>query len=178
VSSPSPDRSKQPFHEIVGYITGVNSTVAACGLNVAEQFQPDENGHFSVPRNINAAFLVALSGENHPRFVEAKQYLDEMEKDPLWSSLVVRSGTSSGGVSRVLSQRQRQGSSKKVKGKTKTGQRATLFSRDSRRDLEAIPSRGSKYLEQRIPGNHKGCLQGSALYSKCPFDYPTCRKEV
>jgi hypothetical protein len=82
-------RSRQAFHEIFKYILGDGSTVPACGIDIPEQFRPGEDGHFSVPGNINASFLLALSGKDHPRYEEARQYLDEMEKDPLWTDLVV-----------------------------------------------------------------------------------------
>jgi hypothetical protein len=88
-----PRWTKKAFQEIIGYITGDGSKAAACGIDISEQFQPqfqpDEVGHFSVPRNINASFLIALSGEDHPAYEVAKQYLEEMEKDPLWTNLIV-----------------------------------------------------------------------------------------
>ncbi len=83
------NKTKEAFQYIIGYLIGDGAKEGSCGINITSQFQPEIEEHLFIPQNINAAFLIALSGENHPRYSEAKEYLEEMENDPLWAKLVI-----------------------------------------------------------------------------------------
>lgn len=82
------NKVKEAFQDIIRCLIGDGFKVGACGLNITCQFQPEAEEHFYIPRNINAAFLITLTGKNHLRYSEAKEYLNEMENDPLWTPLV------------------------------------------------------------------------------------------
>jgi hypothetical protein len=84
----SPDNTKKVYHDIIRCLIGDGSKDGVCGINIVEQFQPEDNRRVAIPRNINAAFLISLSGEDHSRFTKAMEYLEEMENDPLWTNLV------------------------------------------------------------------------------------------
>ena len=86
--TPSIDKVKEIFQDIIGLLIGDGSKEGACGIDIVDQFIPGSEEPFSIPRNINAAFLIVLAGQNHPTFSDAKEYLEEMENDPLWSKLV------------------------------------------------------------------------------------------
>ena len=85
----SPDNVKKSYHDILSCLIGDGSEKGACGLDIAGQFQPEDNSRVAVPRNINAAFLISLSGDGHSRYTAAVEYLEEMENDPLWTNLVI-----------------------------------------------------------------------------------------
>ncbi len=61
----SSNNAKKAYHDIIGYLIGDGSKDGICGINIIEQFQPEDNSRLSVPRNINAAFLIILSGNDH-----------------------------------------------------------------------------------------------------------------
>ena len=80
-------RLRKAYEEIMCSILGNDTGEGACGVNITKQFRPYDDNHLSFPRNINAAFLISLSGEKHPQYNEAVEYLEEMEVDPLWASI-------------------------------------------------------------------------------------------
>ena len=84
----SPDSIKKSYHDILSCLIGDGPENGVCGINIVEQFQPEDNSRVAVPRNINAAFLISLSGDGHSRYTAAMAYLEEMENDPLWTNLV------------------------------------------------------------------------------------------
>ncbi|MCP4269056.1 MAG: hypothetical protein GY777_26365 [Candidatus Brocadiaceae bacterium] len=84
----SPGNTKRIYHDIISCLIGDGSKDGACGISIVEQFQPEDNRRVAIPRNINAAFLISLSGEDHSKFTTATEYLEEIENDPLWTNLV------------------------------------------------------------------------------------------
>ncbi|MFV1974680.1 MAG: hypothetical protein ACC651_02985 [Candidatus Scalindua sp.] len=84
----SPDNIKKTYHDILNCLIGDGPENGACGIDIVGQFQPEDNSRVAVPRNINAAFLISLSGDGHSRYAAAMEYLEEMEQDPLWTNLV------------------------------------------------------------------------------------------
>ena len=82
------DNAKKAYHDIIGCLIGDGSKDGICGINIIEQFQPEDNSRSAVPRNINAAFLIILSGDSRSRYHEAVGYLEETGNDPLWTPLV------------------------------------------------------------------------------------------
>ncbi len=97
----STEQVKEIFQDIISLLIGGGSKEGACGINIVDQFIPRSEERFSIPRNINAAFLIFLAGKSHPKFVEAKEYFEEMENDPLWSKLVC---FYKGGLERMLNE--------------------------------------------------------------------------
>ena len=68
---------KKRFHDIIGFLirpSGGGPPIA--GIDVCGQFRPGEEDDVSRARNLNAAFLIALSGEDAPGFEDAVGYLD------------------------------------------------------------------------------------------------------
>ncbi|GJQ60350.1 MAG: hypothetical protein D8M57_10515 [Candidatus Scalindua sp. AMX11] len=84
----SPENAKKAYHTIISCLIGDGSKNGICGINSVGQFDPEDSGRVAIPRNINAAFLISLSGEGHSCYTRAKEYLEEMESDPLWTNLV------------------------------------------------------------------------------------------
>ena len=80
----SAEKGKEIYQDIIGLLIGNDSKDGACGINIVDQFIPGSEDHFSVPRNINAAFLIVLAGENYPKYSAAKEYLEETDVDPVW----------------------------------------------------------------------------------------------
>ena len=79
-----PSETARVFREIMAFIVG-DGVKGACGIDVTKQFRPESEADLHVPQNINAAFLIALCGENHPNAEAAREYLDEMAENPLWT---------------------------------------------------------------------------------------------
>ncbi|MDP6923321.1 MAG: hypothetical protein R2568_08575 [Candidatus Scalindua sp.] len=84
----STDNINKAYHDILSCLIGDGSGNGACGINIVEQFQPKDNSREAIPRNVNAAFLISLSGDGHSTYAAAVEYLDEIENDPLWTNLV------------------------------------------------------------------------------------------
>ncbi len=84
----SSDNIKKSYHYILSCLIGDGSENGVCGIDIVGQFQPEDNSRVAVPRNVNAAFLISLSGDGHSRYTAAVEYLEEMENDPLWTNLV------------------------------------------------------------------------------------------
>lgn len=82
------DNIKKAYRDIIGCFIGDGSKDGICGINIIEQFQPEDDSRLSVPRNINAAFLIILSGNDHSKYHEAVGYLEETGNDPFWTPLV------------------------------------------------------------------------------------------
>jgi len=57
---------KRPLETIIRrMVDSVNGNRPLSGLAAADQFRPKENGNEEVARNLNAAFLIVLSGSEH-----------------------------------------------------------------------------------------------------------------
>ena len=52
------------------------------GIEIAEQFRPDEVAPESALRNLNAAFLISLCGRFHPFCFEAEQFIEHLKAQP------------------------------------------------------------------------------------------------
>ncbi|MDH3974429.1 MAG: hypothetical protein OEV42_09145 [Deltaproteobacteria bacterium] len=87
VKSTSGESGWKRYDNIISLLIGDDSKEGACSINISKQFNPGESGRLSIPGNLNAAFLICLSAENHPRYGEALAYLKEMEYDPLWKHI-------------------------------------------------------------------------------------------
>ncbi len=76
---------KQKLQTIIKYIIDSGkSGNSLVKINVPEQFCPDEKDNIAIARNLNAAFLISLSGESHPLYSKAIQYLKDFQSHPSW----------------------------------------------------------------------------------------------
>jgi hypothetical protein len=64
-----PDNIKKAYHDILSCLIGDGPENGVCGINIVEQFQPEDNSRVAIPRNINAAFLISLSGDGDRKSV-------------------------------------------------------------------------------------------------------------
>lgn len=88
ISENSESDIRKNYNEIISAVVGDTNNIGLCGINISKQFKPGDRAHISVPRNINAAFLITLSGKKHDRHSDALDYLREMEADPVWAEVV------------------------------------------------------------------------------------------
>jgi hypothetical protein len=80
---------KKIFETVINRIIGNDiSTTGLAGINITRQFRPAENGCHAIAGNLNAAFLILLSGKPHPRYFEAEHYFDKFESDKNWRSFI------------------------------------------------------------------------------------------
>ena len=76
------------FETIIQNLIGTTQTKALCDIDITSQFIPKEESSKAIARNLNAAFLIRLSGEKHPLFNDALTYLDTHEKQASWQDTV------------------------------------------------------------------------------------------
>ncbi|GAF71769.1 unnamed protein product, partial [marine sediment metagenome] len=71
------------FQTIIGHLVAKrDNKESLTGINISNLFKPDEDIDETVARNINAAFLICLSGDAHPKYHEAEEYLSEIKQHP------------------------------------------------------------------------------------------------
>ncbi len=70
---------------IIGSQTGENPL---CSINIPDQFHPEKPDNIDVEENLNAAFLILLSGESHPLYKDATEYFKKMETRPEWKDII------------------------------------------------------------------------------------------
>ncbi len=58
------------------------------GLDIADQFRPEETTPESTIRNLNSAFLIVLSGQSHPFYSHAENFIKDQEKQPLYKHAI------------------------------------------------------------------------------------------
>ena len=79
---------KKIFSTLVrALVEGTRTTPPLAGFRAGEQFIPDRNGNMDVARNINAAFLILLSGGDHGLFKAAEKYLDALRPQEEWGNI-------------------------------------------------------------------------------------------
>ena len=79
---------KTPFETIIRrMVDSVNGNRPLSGFAAADQFRPEEKGDEEVGQNLNAAFLIVLSGFQHPLFEQADEYLKTMKGDKRWAEI-------------------------------------------------------------------------------------------
>jgi hypothetical protein len=76
------------FETIIGYLIGSSDAEPLSKININAQFRPEEDDRQSVLRNLNAAFLIALSGKSHPLFEKAEAYLTHHKGQPHYGKVV------------------------------------------------------------------------------------------
>jgi hypothetical protein len=60
--------TREAFETIVKHLVGTADTAPIAKVDICGQFRPLERDAHSFPRNINASFLIALSGPSRPRY--------------------------------------------------------------------------------------------------------------
>ncbi|HUU50957.1 MAG TPA: hypothetical protein VMW81_08360 [Nitrospinota bacterium] len=71
------------FQAIIGSLVAKkDNQESLTGINIDDLYKPEEDSDKSVARNINAAFLICLSGDAHPKYHEAEKYLSRIKKHP------------------------------------------------------------------------------------------------
>jgi len=76
---------KEKFEAVICSLIMNNKGETLSELDVSEQFCPDRTDDISVAGNLNAAFLIFLSGERHPLYRDAENYLIEMQGSSKWA---------------------------------------------------------------------------------------------
>jgi hypothetical protein len=76
------------FETIIGYLIGSSNAEPLAKIDIKAQFRPEEDDRQSVLRNLNAAFLIALSGKSHPLFEKAAGYLNQLKGQPQFEKVV------------------------------------------------------------------------------------------
>jgi hypothetical protein len=79
---------KRPFETIIRRIVdSVNGNKPLSGFAAADQFSPGKKGDDEVAWNLNAAFLIVLSGSAHSLFEQAGEYLNTLKEDKRWAEI-------------------------------------------------------------------------------------------
>ncbi|MCD4718117.1 MAG: hypothetical protein K8R45_15420, partial [Desulfobacterales bacterium] len=50
------------------------------GIDIVDQFRPEETTPESTIRNLNSAFLISLCGKSHPLYSHAENFIRDQEK--------------------------------------------------------------------------------------------------
>ncbi|MBL7031847.1 MAG: hypothetical protein ISR97_01545 [Nitrospira sp.] len=80
---------KQKFEAIIKYIiNGGNGDGLFAKIIIPCEFRTEEDENVSVARNLNAAFLVLLSGETNPLYNYAFRYMNNFGSHPSWEKTV------------------------------------------------------------------------------------------
>ncbi len=75
---------QERFETIIKHLIGTpNELEAITKIDISSQFRPSADAYHDRSRNINAAFLILLSGSSHPFFEDAKAYHDSHREDPM-----------------------------------------------------------------------------------------------
>ena len=79
---------KTPLETILRrMVDSVNGNRPLSGFAAGDQFRPEEKEDEEVGQNLNAAFLIVLSGSQHPLFAQAGEYLDTLKGDKRWAEI-------------------------------------------------------------------------------------------
>jgi len=76
-----------PTNKFESLILKLSSTEIAkriLKIDLREQFRPGETDETSIGRNLNAAFLIAISGKENPQYDEALSYINDNKSHTMW----------------------------------------------------------------------------------------------
>lgn len=80
---------KRKFEAIIRYlIDGGNGESVFAKIHIPSRFRTGADDGVSIARNLNAAFLVLLSGSAHPLYNDAFQYMEDLGSHPSWERTV------------------------------------------------------------------------------------------
>ncbi len=81
---------QKDFETIYSRIVGTEPAKSGlAGINITNQFLPEQKDPACIGQNLNAAFLIALCGKAHTKFDEAVNYIESLVKDPVWGEIAV-----------------------------------------------------------------------------------------
>jgi len=83
----SKEMKRPPETIIRRMVDSVNGNKPLSGFAAADQFRPEEKRDDEVARNLNAAFLIVLSGSAHSLFEQAGEYLETLKGDKRWAGI-------------------------------------------------------------------------------------------
>jgi hypothetical protein len=72
----------EQFKGIIGHL--IDGEGSPSKIDITQQLMPDMEDPASIARNINASFLILLSGDAHPSYTDAMEYLERFESHPSW----------------------------------------------------------------------------------------------
>ncbi|OPX35519.1 MAG: hypothetical protein B1H12_08795 [Desulfobacteraceae bacterium 4484_190.2] len=79
---------KKKFEAVIDCLISNGEEEPITGINIAEQFCPEETTRKAHFRNLNAAFLISLCGSSHPLYSEAERFTKDLRKQPDWKGAV------------------------------------------------------------------------------------------
>ena len=65
---------KKEFEAVINCLISNGEKEPITGIDIAEQFRPEETTREATFRNLNAAFLISLCGSSHQLYFEADQF--------------------------------------------------------------------------------------------------------
>jgi hypothetical protein len=79
----------EKFEAIIGaLISKTGEHVPLTGIDIIDQFRPEETSPESAIRNLNSAFLLLLCGQSHPFYSRARDFLKKHEKHPTFKNAI------------------------------------------------------------------------------------------
>ena len=82
------DTNMKMFSTVIrALVDGTKNEHPLAGFDIANQFTPDSRRDTDVARNVNAAFLILLSGPDHGLYTAGKAYLDALKADEKWGNV-------------------------------------------------------------------------------------------
>ena len=70
-------------------VDGSQNTPPLAGFDISDQFHPERRRDTDVARNMNAAFLILLSGPDHGLYNAVKAYMDALRADEKWGPITM-----------------------------------------------------------------------------------------
>lgn len=79
----------EKFETIIKYLISADTNEKSISnIKISEQFNPDEKDEPTIAKNLNAAFLIALSGTSNPLYNKATKYLNHFLTKFSWEKTV------------------------------------------------------------------------------------------
>ena len=79
---------KKKFETIIKRLISNGEVEPLTGIDMAEQFRPEETTREATFRNLNAAFLISLCGSSHPLYFETNHFIKDLKKQPDWKDAI------------------------------------------------------------------------------------------
>jgi len=96
---------KTRFETIIRRIVdSVDGDRPLSGFAAADQFRPEEKGDEEIAQNLNAAFLIVLSGAGHSLYEQAGEYLETLKGDKGWAEIATFYADGVGRITKEISE--------------------------------------------------------------------------
>jgi len=79
---------KKEFETVINCLISNGENEPLTGIDIAEQFCPEETTREATFRNLNAAFLISLCGSSHQLYSEAEHFIKDLKKQPDWKGAI------------------------------------------------------------------------------------------